>query len=153
VSDLLVPGRTRYPVLMKWPFYFDWPVSTRVFRHCCAPLTEALDFRCDVHASPFQCGDYDFVFNEVFNETGIIHRAYEGTYMLLRHCPFCGRKKAPSARMRWEKQLTTMGFDLFGERFAKLNARKRSYTKTWRAMGVPEPYLSAAWRLQRGTAS
>lgn len=149
MSDLLVAGRTRYSTLMKWPFYFDWPISERKFRHCCAALTSALDFRCDMHASPFECGDYDLVYNEVFDETGILHPAIEGAYTRIRYCPFCGSKKPPSARMRWESRLARMGFDLFGDAFQALYDDSHSYTQAWRAMGVPETYLSAAWRLKQ----
>jgi hypothetical protein len=135
---------------MKWPFYFDWPVSDRTFRHCCTAMTNALDFHCDMHPSPFECGDYDLVYNEVFDETGIQHPKYERTYTRVRHCPFCGARKPPSARMRWERALAKLGFDLFGDAFQKFYDQTSSYTLSWRALGVPEKYLSAAWRLQRG---
>jgi hypothetical protein len=132
---------------MLWPFYFDWPISNREFKHCCKNLTDALTFNCDMHSSPFECGDNDLVYHEVFDEYGLIHHNPEGTYTLLRYCPFCGEKKPPSLRGKWLKSLEKMGFDLFGDKLNPANNDNFSYTNGWREMGVPEIFLNASWRL------
>jgi hypothetical protein len=110
-------------------------------------MTWALQFRCDIHSSPFECGDNDLIYNEVFDEYGMIHHNPEGTYTVLRYCPFCGDKLPRSMRKKWMNRLEKMGFDLFGDQFGDEVDRTDSYTKGWRAIGIPESYLTADWRL------
>ena len=74
-------------------------------------------------------------------------RRLENHYTLLRFCPFCGAKLPESRRRDWESALKARGFDLFEDEFGAAPETAASYTKGWRAIGVPEKYLTAAWRL------
>ncbi len=135
-------------VLRLRPFFFEWPVSDTRFDHCCDYMGYALAYSCDMHASPFECPDNEFVYNEVFDEYGAISRNPEGNYTRLRFCPFCGAKLPPSRAANWQRELKSLGFDLFGEMMAQVLDDTGSYTRAWRAIGVPDKYLTAAWRLQ-----
>ena len=106
-----------------------------------------------MHASPFECWDNEFIYNEVYDEYGAISRNPEHHVTMLRFCPFCGTKLPESRRDDWEDALKAQGFDLFGDAFgAALDQHNGSYTKAWRAIGVPEKYLTAKWRLADGAA-
>lgn len=148
-ADILDPDLDR-GVLQLRPFFFEWPVSASTFAHCCVYLDHATRFNCDMHASPFECPDNEFVYNEVFDEYGAISRNPENHYTLLRFCPFCGTPMRPSRRDDWHGELEARGLDLYGDAMGDVLDETKSYTKAWRAIGVPERYLTAAWRLPAG---
>jgi len=134
-------------VLQLRPFYFEWPISDATFEHCCTYLDHATRYCCDMHASPFECWDNEFIYNEVYDEYGAISRNPEHHVTMLRFCPFCGTKLRNSRRDEWERALKSRGFDLFGDAMGAVLDETKSYTKAWRAIGVPEKFLTASWRL------
>ena len=95
---------------------------------CCVDMTNAIAFECDQHAEPFECGDQLVVYNEVFDEYGVIVHDGGASYVLMNFCPWCGTKLPESQRDRW-----------FDETEALSNADD-----------PPAKYRTAEWRLKPG---
>lgn len=121
MSQQLFKGRR----VLWMPFEVEWspPAEDAVF--CCEAMTAALQFACDQHADPFECGDGLMIYNDIFGEFGLPVHDGGASYVLISHCPWCGSALGDSARDRW-----------FDETDAIL-ADGRS---------LPPDYLSGAWR-------
>lgn len=70
-------------------------------------------------------------YSDRFDEFGIPIHEDGLSIMLIRFCPWCGRKLPESQRMRWFEELEQLGYEspLFLE-------------------SIPEAYKSARWRIQ-----
>jgi hypothetical protein len=77
---------------------------------CCAAMTAALRFECAQHADPFECPDSLVVYNEVFDEYGLIVHDGGPSYVLIDFCPWCGMRLPESQRDRWFDETEAKGF-------------------------------------------
>jgi len=93
------------------PLSMPWGPPSAAATFCCAGMTDALAFRCDQHADPFECGDGLVIYNEVFDEYGLIVHDGGQSYVLIQHCPWCGTHLPESQRDRWFDEIDAKGFD------------------------------------------
>jgi uncharacterized protein DUF6980 len=91
-------------------------------------MRAALKHDCDLHDDPFDCPDTVLVYHEPFDEYGLPIRDGGQSYVLITHCPWCGTNLPPSQRDRWFEAVEAAGLDLDDPD------------------GIPERFLSAAWR-------
>jgi hypothetical protein len=86
-----------------------WRPSTPAIAFCCEDMTDAIAFDCDQHADPFECNDQLVVYNEVFDEYGVVVHDGGASYVLLSFCPWCGTKLPESQRDRWFDETEALG--------------------------------------------
>lgn len=115
----------RYRVLWM-PLEAAWSAPPASTTFCCDDMRLALDFACDQHASPFDCGDALVIYNPVFDEYGLIVHDGGASYVLINNCPWCAAKLPESQRDRWFDETEKHGDG---------------------ADALPAIYLSEAWRL------
>ena len=106
-------------------FSFDAEAPPR--RHCCQAMTQGVTYRCPEHPNPFDCGDTLVVYAPPFDEYGLMVHDGGASYVLIRHCPWCGARLPESRRDDWFDALEAIGIDapLFAE--------------------IPEPFKTDAW--------
>lgn len=120
MSTKLYPGRC----YLWMPLSVPWRTVER--KHCCEAMEAALEFDCDKHATPWECADALILYNEVFDEYGLVMHDGTTSYVLIAHCPWCGTCLPESARERWIAAIDGMGLDTAGE--------------------VPPSYRTSTWR-------
>ena len=99
---------------------------------CCATMKRQLTNACEEHAAdPYSCPDALVSYSAVFDEYGIIVHDGGPSSVLIQFCPWCGSKLPDSQRDLWFDEIEKLGF-------------KGLYDP-----GIPEPYKTAAWRLNR----
>ena len=106
MSSALFPGRR----VMWMPFSVAWAQPSTEARFCCAAMAAAARFDCDQHADPFDCADQIVVYNEVFDEFGIVVHDGGASYVLMTVCPGCGTRLPESQRDRWFDETEAKGF-------------------------------------------
>lgn len=107
----------------------DWP---------CVHLAFQATHVCDTHPSAMDCPDAAVVWQPRFREWGLPIRDGDGasasSYLVIRHCPWCGAEVPPSLRAEWFAALAGRGFP--------------NPLATWD--DLPEEFLSDAWWRERG---
>lgn len=109
MSSKLYPGRC----YLWMPVTVPWRAVQR--KHCCEAMDTAIEIDCEKHADPWECADVPVIYNEIFDEYGLVSRDGSQSYVLLAHCPWCGTKLPESARERWIAAMDSMGLDTAGE--------------------------------------
>ena len=91
-------------------------------------MTKQVNYKCDIHESPFDCPDALISYSEKSDEYGLI--IYDGGHSVLTisYCPFCGAKLPESKRDLWFETLESMGIDPTKED------------------KIPENFKTSAWR-------
>lgn len=120
MSSRLYPNRC----YLWMPLSVAWRPVQRA--HCCDAMEAAIEFDCSQHATPWECMDVPVIYNEVFDEYGLVMRDGTSAYVLLQYCPWCGTKLPDSARERWIAAVEGLGLDTAGE--------------------VPPAFRTSAWR-------
>lgn len=120
MSHKLYPNRC----YLWMPLSVPWRPVER--KHCCEAMDDAVLFDCGRHSNPWDCTDGLVLYNEVFDEYGLVMRDGTTSYVLLAHCPWCGTQLPESARDRWIAAVEGLGFDTAGE--------------------VPPAFRTSAWR-------
>lgn len=105
MSSPLFPGRR----VMWMPLEVAWLPHSANAAFCCQAMRNALAFNCDQHADPFDCADQLLVYNEVFDEIGLVVHDGGPSYVLITHCPWCGAALPDSQRDRWFDETETGG--------------------------------------------
>lgn len=121
MSSALFPGRR----VMWMPLAAAWAPPSSEVSICCEAMAAALAFGCDQHDDPFACADHLVVYNEVFDEFGLVVHDGGASYVLIAVCPWCARRLPESQRDRWFDEVEAKGFT---------------------DDALPAEYLSAAWR-------
>lgn len=103
----LYPGRR----VLWMPFDFDWQMPSAGTQHCCNKMDAALDYACDNHADPFECGDYALVYHPLFHEYGLVIRDGGMSYLLIDFCPFCAVKLPERRRDWWFDEVERLGLE------------------------------------------
>jgi hypothetical protein len=67
-------------------------------QHCCGRMEEALRFDCSQHADVFECPDSLVYYSGRSNEYGLIVHDGGTSYIVIRHCPWCGATLPESKR-------------------------------------------------------
>ncbi len=115
--------------VMWMPLSTAWAPPSADAAFCCAGMTDALAFVCDQHADPFECGDGLVIYNEVFDEYGLIVHDGGQSYVLIQHCPWCGTRLPESQRDRWFDEAEAKGID-------EENPPAAYTTREWRLKGA-----------------
>ena len=123
MSHALFPTRR----VLWLPFDLAWPPPKAGDRHCCAEMTAALGFRCDVHDDPFDCPDTLLIHHPLFREYGLPIRDGGPSYLTISHCPFCGAALPSSRRDAWFDAVEAAGLE--GAAFESLPDRLRATTE------------------------
>jgi hypothetical protein len=97
--------------VMWMPLSTAWAPPSADATFCCAGMRDALAFACDQHADPFECGDGIVVYNEVFDEFGLIVHDGGQSYVLIQHCPWCATRLPESQRDRWFDEMEAKNID------------------------------------------
>ena len=120
----LYPGRR----VLWMPIGYAYSPPDKGHASCCTAMAAALDFTCDQHADPFECGDGLIVYHEPFDEYGIVVHDGGASYVVIQHCPWCGTRLPDSRRDSWFDALDAIGIDSAS------------------ADNVPAEYLTSVWR-------
>ncbi|MBO2451414.1 hypothetical protein J4573_30290 [Actinomadura barringtoniae] len=100
-------------------------------RHCCETMTRNLEYDCDLHEDPFDCGDAVVFYSAKFDEYGLIIHDGGSSTLCIEFCPWCGTRLPPSQRDAWFDEMERRGIDPWdGE--------------------VPPEFTTSAWRLSAG---
>lgn len=95
--------------------------------HCCAQMKDAVEFKCTIHADPYECPDNLIMYVEKFDEYGLIVHDGGTAKMEISFCPWCGSRLPESKRDRWFDELEHLGYDNPSEQ------------------DIPERFQSGAW--------
>ena len=79
--------------------------------HCCTRMTQAVNFRCLKHDDPSDCADQLLYYCAPFDEYGLLIHDGGSSYVLIAHCPWCGKSLPTPKRELWFETLSAMGFD------------------------------------------
>lgn len=80
-------------------------------KHCCSRMEYYLNFTCKTHLDAFECPDAILVYDEIFDEYGLIVHDGGRSTIEIDYCPWCGQKLPESKRERWFKELEDLGLD------------------------------------------
>ncbi len=87
-----------------------WAPPSEAVILCCTEMKGRLAFTCEQHADPFECPDNLVVYNEKFDEFGLIVHDGGPSYILIGFCPWCGTRLPESQRDRWFDEIEAKGF-------------------------------------------
>lgn len=76
-------------------------------KHCCDDMEYYLGFSID----PIDISDATVIYNEVFDEYGILIHDGGNSKILIEFCPWCGKRLPESKRDRWFEELEALGID------------------------------------------
>lgn len=96
--------------LLWMPMMVSWSQPSLSTAFCCETMTRALAFTCTQHADPFECPDSLVIYNEVFDEYGLIVHDGGPSYVSIDFCPWCGTRLPESQRDRWFDETEAKGF-------------------------------------------
>lgn len=92
------------------PLDRPWAPPSDTSSFCCADMAHRLELTCDQHADPFECGDNTVVYNEIFDEFGLVVHDGGASYIVIAFCPWCGTRLPESQRERWFDETEAKGF-------------------------------------------
>jgi hypothetical protein len=67
---------------------------------CCDAMAAHLSQPCEQHADPFDCPDNVIYWSPALDEFGLIIHDGGTSYIVVKHCPWCGKTVPPSNRDR-----------------------------------------------------
>jgi len=79
--------------------------------YCCEQLDYFVNQKCVEHKSVFECPDIIILYENKFDEYGIIIHDSGESYIKIQHCPWCGRKLPESKRDLWFDELEKRGIE------------------------------------------
>ena len=79
--------------------------------HCCERMGLSVTYECEECEDVWECGDALIYYSYIFDEYGLIVHDGGSSYVLLRHCPWCGARLPGSRRDEWFDALEALGFD------------------------------------------
>ena len=82
-----------------------------MLKQCCDEMEKKLAWHCNMHADPFDCPDCLVLYNEKFDEYGLVIHDGGSSVLQIHYCPWCGRRLPESKRDRWFGELAALGFD------------------------------------------
>jgi len=80
-------------------------------KYCCESMKFFINQKCDEHKNIYDCSDIIFVYNEKFDEYGIVIHDAGNSYIVINYCPLCGAKLPPSKRDLWFDELEKIGIN------------------------------------------
>ena len=67
-------------------------------KYCCERMKYFVNQKCKEHSNVFECPDIIIVYEEKFDEYGIIIHDGGTSYVQMDYCPWCGMKLPKSKR-------------------------------------------------------
>jgi hypothetical protein len=113
------------------PLGFAWQPALDRATRCCDEMRIALELRCDRHTDHWECPDIAVVYHEPFDEYGLPIRDGGMSYLLIRHCPWCGAALPAARRDDWFDVIEEAGLDPDG------------------TDKLPAEFLRADWRVDK----
>lgn len=101
-------------------------------KHCCLKMRKAVNFSCDIHKNIYDCPDALIIYSPKFDEYGIIIHDGGTSNILIKFCPFCGKKLPNSKRNKWFNKMEKLGIDINNDK-------------------IPKIYLNYGWWLKKGS--
>lgn len=95
----LMPGRV---------LSFEGAISRRP--HCCERMNFYANLYDQAFPDPFDNADNLIFYSARFDEYGLIIHDGGASYVLIQHCPFCGRELPQSRRDLWFETLQALGY-------------------------------------------
>ena len=89
--------------------------------------------KCEHHKNKYECPDCIMVYEDMFDEYGIIIHDGGCSSIKIKYCPWCGKKLPLSKRDLWFEELSKRGFD---------NPFEEE---------IPEEYNSDEWWINKGS--
>lgn len=83
----------------------------RTTPHCCEDMTSQVARDCDTCEDRYACPDCLIHHASAFDEYGLLIKDGGASYILLRHCPWCGADLPESRREECFERLEELGFD------------------------------------------
>lgn len=80
-------------------------------RLCCDMMRSQFTHECEQHPDPFECPDVLVVYVPKYDEFGLPIHDGGSSYLLIRHCPWCGTSLPDSKRDLWFSALQRMGLE------------------------------------------
>lgn len=80
-------------------------------KYCCDSMKYYLNFNCEIHSDVFECPEAMILYDEVFDEYGLIVHDGGRSKIEIQYCPWCGEKLPDSKRDRWIEELKNLGID------------------------------------------
>lgn len=74
-------------------------------------MRESVERECAQHPNRYDCPDLVVVYDETFDEYGLVVHDGGRSSILIRYCPWCGARLPESKRDRWFDELERLGFD------------------------------------------
>jgi len=74
-------------------------------------MTEALNFECDQHSTPFECPDA-LLCRSTSGDFGLVIHDGGNSWVSISHCPFCGSSLGDSERPTPEQRYAIVRVDL-----------------------------------------
>jgi len=68
-------------------------------KHCCSKMRKAVNFSCDIHKNMYDC---------------------RTSSILIKFCPFCGKKLPNSKRNKWFNKMEKLGIDINKDKIPKI---------------------------------
>ena len=78
---------------------------------CCIDMENYIKHNCDIHEDIFDCPDTLIFYDKKFDEYGIIIHDGSKSYIVINHCPWCGKELPTSKRDLWFEELEKLGID------------------------------------------
>ena len=78
--------------------------------HCCEMMNENTNKICEKHNDIFECPEQIIIYNEKFDEYGVIIHDGGQSYLCIEYCPWCGIKLPQSKRDLWFDELDKLGY-------------------------------------------
>ena len=79
-------------------------------KKCCEKMESFIDQKCE-NNNIFECPDNIIIYEEKFDEYGIIIHDGGKSYVRIKYCPWCGKELPISRREQWFEELHKQGFE------------------------------------------
>lgn len=60
-------------------------------KYCCEQMKSHVEYKCEIHESPFDCPD-NLIYHSPNDIFGLIIHDGSSSYVIIDYCPFCGKK-------------------------------------------------------------
>ena len=78
---------------------------------CCEKMDFFVNQKCDVHNNIYECPDIIILYEDRYDEYGIIIHDSGESYIKIEFCPWCGKKLPKSKRELWFQELENKGYE------------------------------------------
>lgn len=80
-------------------------------KYCCEFMKYYLELNCDGTQKNIKSSDQIVIYEQKFDEYGIVIHDGGDSYIEIKYCPWCGKELPKSKRDLWFEKLEEMGID------------------------------------------